>query len=601
MDRPDRVPAGLTDQEDQDFASDEYFHRASDRPKKKRRIAKEKPLPPTLYKAVVKDLAEDFATAASEKIDPDIIAKIKKCLERGNHKDASELEAKAALRVATRLMGQYNVTQAEVLSTATEAEKKTHGGRSIVSVVHTDGSKKQVRQSLFIGDLAWAMGKFFDVKHFSTKSRSTYSLNITFYGIASNTVLAAMAYEMAYNLILDWARPKKGIAAKNSYCLGASYGLNKMAKEEKEEEMERAKKAEAEELEAREKEEIAQRQKELNRLNFDSNQAGVEDVDDTQTNGAATKDKPASPTKTVISIDSDSDPASNPGSAFDSDSVSDSDSDTSMNDFNTEVQDTSEEQNEDERPEDDNTQNPPDDSDDDTDFGAETNFTNPERVEQAPVFTNIDDEVDYLLKNAQTSIRVKEEARQPSIMHIPAARDPTVQPAARDPTAPPADSLPPEPEPEQLNAGWKSKQQLILFHDTAMHVADDFLKTKGVKLYKGKKHAGASDKKAWREGEKDSRKINVHRKTLKESSEEGGEGGEDGEEGGPQEGQQADQQDANQGGQQTNNQDGQRPDNQEGQQAENQEGQGDNHKDNGQNGEKDKEPEIKQEIKQEDE
>ena len=46
------------------------------------------------------------------------------------------------------------------------------------------------------------------------------SLELTFYGIAENTVAAAISFEMAYNLIAEWARPYKGVGSKNGYSLG---------------------------------------------------------------------------------------------------------------------------------------------------------------------------------------------------------------------------------------------------------------------------------------------------------------------------------------------------------------------------------------------
>jgi len=46
---------------------------------------------------------------------------------------------------------------------------------------------------------------FFDCKSYSTRKYT--SVEWTFYGIAENTIAAAMAFEMAYNLIIEWARP----------------------------------------------------------------------------------------------------------------------------------------------------------------------------------------------------------------------------------------------------------------------------------------------------------------------------------------------------------------------------------------------------------
>lgn len=75
--------------------------------------------PPALYKAHIKSLA-DGGTArvafSTSDVDNTVIKRIMKCLDRANHPGTPEAEAKAALHIASRLMGQYNVSQAEVLA-----------------------------------------------------------------------------------------------------------------------------------------------------------------------------------------------------------------------------------------------------------------------------------------------------------------------------------------------------------------------------------------------------------------------------------------------------------------------------------------------------
>ncbi|KAE8553635.1 hypothetical protein EYB25_005017 [Talaromyces marneffei] len=74
--------------------------------------------PPPLYKATVKQLAETETTRVgpSADIDDSIIQRITKCLQRANHPTTPEAEAKVALHLASRLMGQHNVSQAEILA-----------------------------------------------------------------------------------------------------------------------------------------------------------------------------------------------------------------------------------------------------------------------------------------------------------------------------------------------------------------------------------------------------------------------------------------------------------------------------------------------------
>jgi hypothetical protein len=88
----------------------------------------------------------------------------------------------------------------------------------------------------------------------------------TFYGIAENTAAAAIAFEMAYNLIVEWARPYRGIGSRNSYCLGVSQELYFIAEAEKRAEQREAEKAEREAFLAQVRQEELQRQAEIDRL-----------------------------------------------------------------------------------------------------------------------------------------------------------------------------------------------------------------------------------------------------------------------------------------------------------------------------------------------
>jgi hypothetical protein len=94
-------------------------------------------LSPPLYKASVKELAETGTirvTSATADIDHAIALRIKKCLERVNHANAPEAEAKAALHLASRLMGRYNVSQAEVLAHESPSTQMQYAGQSVVLI-----------------------------------------------------------------------------------------------------------------------------------------------------------------------------------------------------------------------------------------------------------------------------------------------------------------------------------------------------------------------------------------------------------------------------------------------------------------------------------
>lgn len=87
-----------------------------------------------------------------------------------------------------------------------------------------------------------------------------------FYGIAESTIASAMSFEMAYNLVAEWARPYRGVGAKNSYCLGVFEELYRMSQEQKFEQEIQAKEAESEAIAARVKHEKDERRKQLDLL-----------------------------------------------------------------------------------------------------------------------------------------------------------------------------------------------------------------------------------------------------------------------------------------------------------------------------------------------
>jgi len=87
----------------------------SDYPPRKRHTQEcvQPKLSPTLYKASVKafgDTATINVSSSAAGIDEAILQRIKKCLQRANHANTPEPEVKAAFYLASRLMGQYNVS-----------------------------------------------------------------------------------------------------------------------------------------------------------------------------------------------------------------------------------------------------------------------------------------------------------------------------------------------------------------------------------------------------------------------------------------------------------------------------------------------------------
>ncbi|KFY67333.1 hypothetical protein V497_00446 [Pseudogymnoascus sp. VKM F-4516 (FW-969)] len=106
-----------------------------------------------------------------------------------------EVEAKVAIFRASRLMGQYNVTQAEILAHEPLSTQRNYAGQSVVSIVRSDGNlSKSVKHQGYVDQLCWAMNEFFDCKHYSTSY--THCVELKFYGIAQNTVTAALSFEI---------------------------------------------------------------------------------------------------------------------------------------------------------------------------------------------------------------------------------------------------------------------------------------------------------------------------------------------------------------------------------------------------------------------
>jgi Protein of unknown function (DUF2786) len=100
----------------------------------------------------------------SADIDDAIIQRITKFLQRANHPTAPEAEAKVALHLASRLMGQYNVSQAEIHAHEPPAAQMQYAGQSVVTVQHLDENPlKPVRQQRYVESLCNAMESFYEI------------------------------------------------------------------------------------------------------------------------------------------------------------------------------------------------------------------------------------------------------------------------------------------------------------------------------------------------------------------------------------------------------------------------------------------------------
>ncbi|KAJ5117485.1 hypothetical protein N7448_011117 [Penicillium atrosanguineum] len=216
-----------------------------------------------VQKATVIKSACGHQIQTTTRADVNVLDKIQKCLNRAYHANASEAEAKTALFISQKLMSDHNVNQADLMANDERSNKASYGGRSIVRIEKVAGLSRRVVKEAFVEIVAKAMCTFFDCKSFSTDFG--ISVEWSFFGIASNTVAAAVAFEMAHNLILEWACAYKGGTPTFSYRLGVSDGLRTMANREKQKELAEVQHKELRLVTTRNREETKEHQRELDR------------------------------------------------------------------------------------------------------------------------------------------------------------------------------------------------------------------------------------------------------------------------------------------------------------------------------------------------
>ncbi|KAJ3715897.1 hypothetical protein DFJ43DRAFT_1101635 [Lentinula guzmanii] len=236
---------------------------------KSKKKPKEQSLPKLPSKATVTILADEYmeGNQSLENVDQTTLERVKKALNLSRHPGTTEHEARQALRLAMIFMEKLNVTQAQVLESMEGKEDKLkQAGQSVVTV-SCQKCKNMYVQAWAITTSS-AISHMFDVKSYTEvieKNRIAY----TFYGLAPNTVSAAHAFEMVYNLIMQWRmtnKEAKGMNAKNAYCRGVADGLHHFSVREKKREEKEARQTEIRRLEEQKKAEELQRQKEIERL-----------------------------------------------------------------------------------------------------------------------------------------------------------------------------------------------------------------------------------------------------------------------------------------------------------------------------------------------
>ncbi|KAJ6593953.1 hypothetical protein B0H19DRAFT_42762 [Mycena capillaripes] len=463
-----------SDSSESDSDSDEYMasSKASGKsPKKKARQSNPKIKTPTT-KAEVTIRATDTPLDASdtqkrlEKIDGAVIGRIKKALALASHAQTGEDEARAALRMASKLLERHNVTQAEVMAQETESEQLKRAGTSIVSVKSTVAPTTAVNIEGWTNTLSAAMDTFFDCQSYNTKFNGARpKVDWAFY---EQTVAAAHAFEITYNLISSWSlKPDigKGVHAKNCYRTGVAHGLYEMAKKEKEQDKERAQKKEQALLKTRQEQEAAEDKARLDRLE------GPEEVEIKAEEPMV--DLKPEPDRSVKIEEVDDDDDFGGQRSFD------------QADWRSES-----------KPQEDDADLPP------PVFGGGFGAV-------APDFNDEDNHEDLLDLDAPKPKVKRSESAGPSLgsMGPPAS----VVPLAEQ-------NLKEEPEDD---SPWSSVGQLVAFRESSIAIGDDYLKSQGIKLVKGRKRKGLEFKdsdarRIYKRGKKDAETIDVRQKRVKD-------------------------------------------------------------------------------------
>ena len=418
---------------------------------------------------------EDFTINT---VELDIILRIKKCLNRANHPNTPEAEAKAAVRMSSRLMEQHNVRQADLIAAEVKSDgPSTLSGQSRVNVSKAKPGARIVIEN-WVSTISSAMQIFFDCKAYTTRCKN--SIEWTFYGIATNTVAAAMAFEMVHNLVQDWSSRRKG--NKNSYRLGVASGLRRIADREKEDEARRVREQAAKDLAVKEAEEDRQRQAEIDRLSRDA--LPFEDV--SHNNPCAWLLSPS------VKVEKEpeiliKDEREGCGTVQASSLLG------VLNESYEDEGDTTD-----------------DDLDDDTDTNTNSSLCDGDSDvdDISGMYGATFDEEDEPVVDIAADF--EEELKR----HMP-KREPSPPASWGSKILPPPELDDQNSRDKQSGMLWRDIGALVLFRENAQKIAEDYLKAKNVKPRKSRKRKNdIKDWTAYRAGKEDSKKIDVKRRRI---------------------------------------------------------------------------------------
>lgn len=255
-------------------------------------------------RAAIGWLADDeISIQTLSNVEKNVVERIRKCFDRGNHAAANENEQRAAFKMAHRIMKQYNISQAELMEEEDKVARAQRGGMSTVNIWPAKDASL-VKHQTWVNDLVCAIRKFFDCSAYSTSLLD--NIEWTFYGVVGHTVSAAMAFGSVHNQIQTWAGKYPTVATRNSYSLGVADGLCRLADEEQVAMENIAMETEQKALAARIRAEDIQRQVELDRLRNLPASPSPEPFSEPEEEEGATEDK-----GNVDAIGSDDDDSDN--------------------------------------------------------------------------------------------------------------------------------------------------------------------------------------------------------------------------------------------------------------------------------------------------
>ncbi|GAM90032.1 hypothetical protein ANO11243_080720 [Dothideomycetidae sp. 11243] len=474
------------------------------------RIGKKKRELHPIYTAKVDRTAGDAASEDLHSPEHAIFERIRKCLDRSNHASCSPREQQAALLLARRLMCAHNIEEAEVRAEeeATAVVAAPAGGESVVSVRHTFPEPTKVQHQKYVNCLLNAMRLFFHCKSFTTGYRDR--VQVTFYGMAQHTVIAAMAFETVFNLINKWALAYKGGNPRTSYLLGITWGLMDVGEEERTLEELRARRVEAETAAKRLEQERTEEQARLSRL-APRPETPMPDFDEPMTDFGGNDSSPSSADEALDS--SDTEIYQGPADASDGEEDDHSHPIGGCFDDDEDFMDITE-----------------------PDFEGGDDFTTAEGSMDADVY--VDKEIDRLIKSdtgdkwyrglgggttRETAIVLTDDEEDDNVT-VKAAPGITSDDLALGHSTPKikaesevderAASLEAEAEALIEQATYKTHNALILARKDEEAIADEWIKQKGLKMRKGRRFtAKARDHVSYRQGKIDARKINVRSAT----------------------------------------------------------------------------------------